>query len=210
MRNTGADAAAKAVNFTSVTNLSIDHTTTGRHAPRKEAMIDLMKEIDLKDRQRLENLREAAKTMLANHKAFEELDIQEKANICGRALVHEYEGLLTELQHVQDYEDEDGPTRQAPRTESEIEEDLHRCLDIRVIQTVEILLTTGGPACRIILEDVERGRTGAKYQFQDWWQPWTTAQLTAAEQDTLDDVVERIAGPLMDELEYNYNRNRNR
>ena len=174
----------------------------------KEAMIDLRKEIDLKERKHLESLREAAQAMLANHKTFEALDIQEQATIHGRALVHEYEGLLAELQHVQDYEDEDGPTRQPLRTEAEIEEDLHRCLDVRVIQTVEILLTTGGPGARIILEDVERNRTGAKYQFQDWWKPWTTAKLTAAEQDTLDDLVERIAGPVMDHLEYEYNRNR--
>lgn len=41
----------------------------------------------------------------------------------------------------------------------------------------EILLGTGGPATRVLVTTDYRGVvTEAEYQFQDWFQPWTSAE----------------------------------
>ena len=49
-----------------------------------------------------------------------------------------------------------------------------------------ILLGTGGPASRIIGELNEGSIITARFQYQDWFKPWTDAQLlTDAEEATL-------------------------
>lgn len=165
-------------------------------------LAEIDKEIDRKERKKLDELRNAARVMLDNHKAFSELDIQEQANLMGRSQCKEYEDLLAEWQHRQEYEeDEDGPTKQEPRSEEEITEELTRCLDVRVIKSVEVLITTGGPGVRLMMHDVGRGRSDVDYQYQDWWKPWTTAKLRHLEQQALNDAFEHIAGHLVDELE---------
>ena len=45
-----------------------------------------------------------------------------------------------------------------------------------------ITLSGGGPASRVIYYDEDRN---AEYQFQDWFEPWTTAELTEDQQHTL-------------------------
>ena len=158
--------------------------------------------IDRELKEELERLREAARTMLANHKAFAELDIQEQATLMGRSACQEYEGLLTEWQHRQEYEEDEGPTKQQPRSEEEIHEELTRCLNVRVIKSIEVLLTTGGPGVRLMMHDVNgRGRSDVDYQFQDWFKPWTSAKLRHLEQNALNDAFEHIAGHLVDEIE---------
>ena len=53
-------------------------------------------------------------------------------------------------------------------------------------ETYMILLSTGGPATRIIGELDEHGQpTTATFQFQDWFLPWTEAQLSQEEKQTL-------------------------
>lgn len=43
--------------------------------------------------------------------------------------------------------------------------------------TWEILLGTGGPADRVlVVTDYNGSIESAEYQFQDWFQPWTTAE----------------------------------
>lgn len=52
----------------------------------------------------------------------------------------------------------------------------------------EILLGTGGPADRVIVKtDFDGNIESAEYQFQDWFQPWTTAENQDSE------LVERFA-----------------
>jgi len=52
----------------------------------------------------------------------------------------------------------------------------------------EILLGTGGPADRVyVITDFSGAIESAKYQFQDWFQPWTTAEGQDSE------LVERFA-----------------
>ncbi len=53
-------------------------------------------------------------------------------------------------------------------------------------KTYMILLSTGGPATRIIGELDEHGQpTTATFQFQDWFLPWTEARLNEEEEQTL-------------------------
>ncbi|MDP7647768.1 MAG: hypothetical protein QGH82_06855 [Candidatus Woesearchaeota archaeon] len=49
-----------------------------------------------------------------------------------------------------------------------------------------ILLGTGGPAARIIgdLNDYDEPKT-ARFEFQDWFKPWTKARTTGAEEQTM-------------------------
>ena len=45
-----------------------------------------------------------------------------------------------------------------------------------------ITLSGGGPASRVLYYGEDQD---AKYQFQDWFEPWTTAELTGEQQHTL-------------------------
>ena len=45
-----------------------------------------------------------------------------------------------------------------------------------------ITLSGGGPASRVIYYGEDKN---AEYQFQDWFEPWTTADLTEEQQHTL-------------------------
>ena len=45
-----------------------------------------------------------------------------------------------------------------------------------------ITLSGGGPASRVLYYGEDQD---AKYQFQDWFEPWTTAELTEEQQHTL-------------------------
>ena len=45
-----------------------------------------------------------------------------------------------------------------------------------------ITLSGGGPASRVLYYGEDQD---AKYQFQDWYEPWTTAELTEEQQHTL-------------------------
>lgn len=49
-----------------------------------------------------------------------------------------------------------------------------------------LLLGTGGPACRIIGKLDQYGQPeSAEYQHQDWFKPWTAANLSSDEEETL-------------------------
>jgi hypothetical protein len=48
-----------------------------------------------------------------------------------------------------------------------------------------ILLCTGGPAARIV-GGLERGQpTTARFEYQDWFKPWTEAQTTSEQNSTM-------------------------
>ena len=53
-------------------------------------------------------------------------------------------------------------------------------------RTYMILLGTGGPAARITGDLNEYGEPEtARFQFQDWFKPWTTAQTSYEENQTM-------------------------
>ena len=62
------------------------------------------------------------------------------------------------------------------------------------IHVVHMVLSTGGPATRIVVEytpgDSDPNRITLEYS--NWRIPWTTLPLTGAEQDTLDRYVETV------------------
>ena len=49
----------------------------------------------------------------------------------------------------------------------------------------EILLCTGGPACRIIGDLDEYGPETAHIEYQDWGTPWTEYRETTTEEDNM-------------------------
>ena len=77
----------------------------------------------------------------------------------------------------------------------EIRERLDDCLDIEVVKTVEILITTGGPACKIVVD----GNRRPSIWYQDWYKPWKQAQLNQAKRDVLEEYVETAFGWYLDE-----------
>ena len=77
----------------------------------------------------------------------------------------------------------------------EIRERLEDCLDIEVVKTVEILISTGGPACKIVVD----GNRRPSIWYQDWYKPWKQAQLNQAKRDVLEEYVETAFGWYLDE-----------
>jgi len=50
----------------------------------------------------------------------------------------------------------------------------------------ELLLGTGGPASRIVGDLDSYGQpTSARFEYQDWGTPWTKAETTSEEDDTM-------------------------
>jgi hypothetical protein len=77
----------------------------------------------------------------------------------------------------------------------EIRERLMDCLDIEAVKTVEILITTGGPACKIVIDQNRR----PSIWYQDWYKPWKQAQINSAKRDVLEEYVETAFGWYLDE-----------
>lgn len=77
----------------------------------------------------------------------------------------------------------------------EIRERLEDCLDIEIVKTVEILISTGGPACKIVIDQNRR----PSIWYQDWFKPWKQAQINSAKRDILEEYVETAFGWYLDE-----------
>ena len=80
----------------------------------------------------------------------------------------------------------------------EIRESLGDCLDLKVKKQLEILLSTGGPAPKIVYDIDDEV---ADYYFQDWWKPWTKATLTGEERQLLTEYVQTTYSGLIEECE---------
>lgn len=80
----------------------------------------------------------------------------------------------------------------------EIRESLGDCLDLKVKKQLEILVSYGGPASKIVY-DIESQE--AEYWFQDWWKPWCKATLTAKEKELLSEYVQASYSGLIEECE---------
>ena len=94
---------------------------------------------------------------------------------------------LEALEKAQEAEDDDQT--------DEIRERLMDCLDIEVVKTVEILISTGGPACKIVIDQNRR----PSIWYQDWYKPWKQAQINSAKRDVLEEYVETAFGWYLDE-----------
>jgi len=80
----------------------------------------------------------------------------------------------------------------------EIRESLGDCLDLKVSKKLDILISTGGPASKIIY-DVDTQE--AEYWFQDWFTKWTKATLTSKESEVLSEYVQTAYSGLIEECE---------
>ena len=103
------------------------------------------------------------------------------------------------IENIQElYQAMDDPEVEQDKMNEIIDELESEPLSIQVKRQLEILLSTGGPATRI-LYDIDS--EAVHYQFQDWFQPWTSAQLTAAQEDMLLEHVQRTYGGLIETFE---------
>jgi hypothetical protein len=85
--------------------------------------------------------------------------------------------------------------QEAGEDTDEIRERLEDCLAIEVVKTVEILISKGGPACKIVIDQDRR----PSIWYQDWYKPWKQAQLNGAKRDVLEEYVETAFGWYLDE-----------
>ena len=83
-----------------------------------------------------------------------------------------------------DREERDAHIEEMEQLEEEMREE---ALSIEKVETMEVLLSTGGPASKIVF--TKDGN--ASYQYQDWFKPWQKAELTRQQQIILDDYVEQ-------------------
>ena len=83
----------------------------------------------------------------------------------------------------------------------EIRESLQDCLSLKIRKNLDILISTGGPASKVVYDiDSEE----AEYYFQDWFKPWTKATLTPEEQAILNEYVQTAYSGLIEEHEERY------
>ena len=106
---------------------------------------------------------------------------QEKANDYARRSIEEMAKMLEKTKSKNEKKAEEG--------REEIQNDpleIATGKDFDGTRTYMILLGTGGPAARITGDLNEYGEPEtARFQFQDWFKPWTTAQTSYEENQTM-------------------------
>jgi hypothetical protein len=65
-------------------------------------------------------------------------------------------------------------------------------LSVETFTAWEIMLSTGGPAVRIVGRSEDGCPRDVRLQSQDWGTPWTDVQLNASEQDSLGDFIRQF------------------
>jgi hypothetical protein len=117
-----------------------------------------------------------SRTVNAMAKAAKQEDFQDKANEYAKTAIES----LSELLEQAKQEDDDQCIQEDPLS-IEVRSDWHSIGDTDGNKPTEynILLTTGGPAARIIgeLNQYLEPET-ARFEFQDWFKPWTEANVT--------------------------------
>ena len=124
-----------------------------------------------------------ARVINAMSKATKQEDFQDVAN----KYAHNSIECLRELLNQAKTEGEDTCIQEDPLS-VEVRSDWHTPGDTDANKPTEynILLGTGGPAARIVGELSEYGEpVTAKFEYQDWFKPWTEADVTAAETETM-------------------------
>ncbi len=111
-----------------------------------------------------------------------EKTIQERANEFANNFL---EQTKKELAIVDSELNKDNPNHQIV---DEVEESLRENYGVEVKQQIVITLGGGGPASRIICNFEDRV---SKIQFQDWFEPWTNAQLNSEQEKILLEFLER-------------------
>lgn len=138
--------------------------------------------------------------------------IDRLANATNNGLAHleTIEALLEALDQLQD--DPDHPQEVEGETFEDADEVLERLHELPLevahragwfnpgeqmeaeLAEVMILLSTGGPACRVLLDMERLWPHGAELQVQDWGTAWTAAPITRDQREALAKFAELVGG----------------
>jgi len=114
---------------------------------------------------------------------------QDEADEYGKRFIKFMKLELDELQDIENMSKNPVPTEEQEERAEELKESLEDNYGVEFQRTIIITLGGGGPAMRIVYyADEDR----AEYQFQNWFLPWTSAQLTNEEEETLLEYCERF------------------
>ena len=132
--------------------------------------------------------------------ARQEKDFQTQANEYANCSLESIREMLDAVTHAQEctgeikcteeYHDEDDARQRIDEDPLEIQvrSDWHNLGDEDANKPTEyyILITTGGPAARIIGELDSYGQPeSARFEYQDWFKPWTPAETTSEQDSTM-------------------------
>lgn len=119
----------------------------------------------------------------------EEKKHREEATEYGKRFVKFTKLELDELQDLEDISKNPVMTEEQSQRADELRTSLEDNYGVEFQRTIIITLGGGGPAMRIVYyADEDR----AEYQFQNWFMPWTAAQLTNEEEETLLEYCQRF------------------
>ena len=109
--------------------------------------------------------------------------IDNRAKDNAQAALMDIEEMMTNLRNAQEHANLTGNTDNLNSIRQEIDE---YALSATVIRQYEILLSTGGPATRLIGDlDEYNEPESVSLQYQDWGTPWTDYPLTSAQEEAL-------------------------
>ena len=119
----------------------------------------------------------------------EEQRHQEESNEYGKRFIKFMKLELDELQEIEDISKNPVPTEEQSERADELTTSLQENYGVEFQRTIIITLGGGGPAMRIVYyADEDR----AEYQFQNWFMPFVSAELSNEEQEALLEYCQRF------------------
>ena len=119
----------------------------------------------------------------------EEKKHQEESNEYGKRFIKFMKLELDELQDIEDISKNPVPTEEQSERADELRASLEENYGVEFQRTIIITLGGGGPAMRIVYyADEDR----AEYQFQNWFMPFVSAELSNEEQEALLEYCQRF------------------
>tara|TARA_R100001163_G_C4891595_1_gene84328 strand:+ start:147 stop:536 length:390 start_codon:yes stop_codon:yes gene_type:complete len=119
----------------------------------------------------------------------EEKKHQEESNEYGKRFIKFMKLELDELQDIEDMSKNPVPTEEQSERADELRASLEENYGVEFQRTIIITLGGGGPAMRIVYyADEDR----AEYQFQNWFMPFVSAELSNEEQEALLEYCQRF------------------
>ena len=114
---------------------------------------------------------------------------QQESNEYGKRFIKFMKLELDELQDIEDISKNPVMTEEQSERADELTTSLQENYGVEFQRTIIITLGGGGPAMRIVYyADEDR----AEYQFQNWFMPWVSAELSNEEQEALLEYCQRF------------------